>query len=51
MSTWLTTGEQILIALFVLAIVAAFVATGQGASLIGAMGQFLVAMVKKVQGT
>lgn len=46
----IVTFEQILIALFVVAIVAAVVATGQGAAFIAAGGNFLVSMVNKVQG-
>ena len=44
------TFEQILIALFVLAIIAAVVASGKGAQFISAGGSFLVAMVNKIQG-
>lgn len=46
----MNTAEKALILLFTLAIVAVIVANGQGAALIAASGQFLKAMVDKVNG-
>lgn len=43
--------EQILIGVFVLALVAVVVSKGTAATAIGAMGQFLVAMVQKINGS
>ena len=42
--------EKVLIALFSLAIVAVLVGTGQAQGFIGVLGNFLVAMVNKVNG-
>lgn len=49
MSDVLADFSKVLIALFSLAIVSVIVANGQAASFVGALGQFLVAMVNKVE--
>ena len=47
----MNTLEQILIGVFVLAIVAVVVSNGAAATAVGAMGQFLVNMVQKINGS